>query len=108
MKPYGRILAGDESAEATSKRTAASPIAAGRPGRRNPHFHGSRSSNPMTVLWALAAVAVFAVVFVGLLTVQAHRGARTDPAAPAGVSSTVVPAPPTTPQHLTCFPFQPC
>lgn len=79
-----------------------------RPGPRNPHFHGSRSSNPLTVLGVLAAVVIFGVVFVVALTVQAHRGSHAVPLGPAVAPSTVVPPPATS--APTCFPFQstPC
>lgn len=81
-----------------------------RPGRyRSPYVHGYRSLSPTPILWALAAVAIFAVVFVAALTVQAHRGSPAAPADPAVMPSTATPPRTTTPAP-TCFPLQttPC
>jgi hypothetical protein len=64
----------------------------------------------MMVLWALAAVAVFAVVFVLALMVQAHRDSRAVPSDPIVRASAVVTLPPAPAAAPTCFPFQstPC
>jgi hypothetical protein len=80
-----------------------------RPGRyRSPYVHGYRSLSPTPILWALAAVAVFAVLFVAALTVQAHRDSHTVAPGPAMAPSTVAPQPAT--PAPTCFPLQttPC
>ena len=96
---------------ALRERGRASVSARARPGRYVPYVHGYRSLSTTPILWALAGVAIFTMVFVLLLLVQTHRSSRTAPTDPTWVPSTVATAPPTTSAPTpTCFPSRqtPC